>query len=495
MTTATVPVRLTLLLAAVMAANATRTPNVTYRSIIGDAGMRWSPGYGPRMQFLSRNLCAKAGPAEMSVLPMAGDTCAPPSLPAGMLPGRGEVKSVNASDCCRACLAEWWCRAWTEPMAGVCSLKDNALPSRRVSNTTSASGVRRYKPTQLLPSPRYANCVVNGSQTIADRDNAARAPADEDEEWFAAVKEQTLAGRCEKPDPLGVSSSYFWSVMTTNENGWTNLGTDAECLPQCYHSSDQQRPAGWPPAVNASDSLCPDSYGFRTGAATPPSERVRSNTQRFNSSLGRTFSGNPMNQPKVLVHLTQPEDPNLRGSFNWTFELDANLEVPQSDFPLNRSWGKAEWWRDNETGIGHVRLFSQTSAMYPWTCTYFSADTGVGVKANQLYDGRGIMTEAPHPPDFIVRYFLDVSEPAPATGMYAPNMVACWNVYTGKACRPYDNTNAVVHQQVLFNMGKKSTPCGSPRNSLGCPKHHVMPPSPIFTHTCQLPTPQISAIP
>ena len=114
-----------------------------------------------------------------------------------------------------------------------------------------------------------------------------------------------------------------------------------------------------------------------------------------------------MNQPKVLVHLTQPEDPSLRGSFNWTFEYDADLAVPQSDFPRNRSWGKAEWWRDSKTGIGHVRLFSQTSSMYPWTCTYFSADVN-GVKANQLYDGRGIMTEAPHPPDFIVRYFLDV---------------------------------------------------------------------------------------
>jgi hypothetical protein len=58
--------------------------------------------------------------------------------------------------------------------------------------------------------------------------------------------------------------------------------------------------------------------------------------------------------------------------------LKANLAVPQADFPRNRSWGKAEWWRDNETGIGHVRIFSQTSSMYPWTCTYFSADAGVG---------------------------------------------------------------------------------------------------------------------
>ena len=143
-----------------------------------------------------------------------------------------------------------------------------------------------------------------------------------------------------------------------------------------------------------------------------------------------------MNNPKVLVQLTQPGDPHLRGSFNWTFEYDADLAVPEHDFPRNSSWGKAEWWRDAATGVGHVRLFSQTSPMYPWTCTYFSADVGVGVKANQLYDGRGIMTEVPHAPDFIVSYFLEVVDPAPSTGMYAPNMVACWNVDTGKACRP-----------------------------------------------------------
>jgi hypothetical protein len=47
-----------------------------------------------------------------------------------------------------------------------------------------------------------------------------------------------------------------------------------------------------------------------------------------------------MNNPKVLVQLTQAGDPHLRGSFNWTFEYDADLAVPESDFPRNRSWGK-----------------------------------------------------------------------------------------------------------------------------------------------------------
>ena len=116
-----------------------------------------------------------------------------------------------------------------------------------------------------------------------------------------------------------------------------------------------------------------------------------------------------MNQPKVLVHFTDPKDPSLRGSFNWTFELDSDLAVTESDFPLNRSLGKTEWWVDDASGQGVVRVFQRVSALYPWICSYFGADAGVGVKGNQAYDGRGMMTEVPRAPDFLVRFFLNIS--------------------------------------------------------------------------------------
>ena len=72
--------------------------------------------------------------------------------------------------------------------------------------------------------------------------------------------------------------------------------------------------AGYPPAVNASSSRCPRNE-----------QRTRPRAARRNliSSAGRLssgFDGRPQNQGKVMVHYTDPADPRLFGSMNWTFE-------------------------------------------------------------------------------------------------------------------------------------------------------------------------------
>ena len=49
------------------------------------------------------------------------------------------------------------------------------------------------------------------------------------------------------------------------------------------------------------------------------------------------------------------------------------------------------------------------------------------MKANEAYDGRGMMTEPPIVGDFIVRFFLNMTKVQHPTGSwYAPNMEACW---------------------------------------------------------------------
>ena len=132
-----------------------RTPGVTYRSVLGDPGMRWKPGCagpaaphsgwlqrpaahtppaaapaaaatgdaGPRMQLFFYGLCSKAGYSNVSVVPAASDTC---ETRPGVI-GLGVVSTVNATDCCAACLAQPWCLAWTQTRKGACDLKDNAL--------------------------------------------------------------------------------------------------------------------------------------------------------------------------------------------------------------------------------------------------------------------------------------------------------------------------------------------------------------------------------
>lgn len=104
----------------------------------------------------------------------------------------------------------------------------------------------------------------------------------------------------------GATPSYFWTVMSQNGNAPASLGSDDACVPQCYHQADEDRPAGWPPAVNASAALCP---------AGRPHEIASPSTRR------RLFNNQPMNQAKTLIRYTDLT--SLRGGFNWTCALIA----------------------------------------------------------------------------------------------------------------------------------------------------------------------------
>jgi hypothetical protein len=314
---------------------------------------------------------------------------------------------------------------------------------------------------------------------ITPADNSLRVPNGLDAEWFAVAKEHHLADKCRVADAAAAASenaresrqtnpSFFWTVMSQNGNAPAHLGDDSACLPQCYSAHH----GGWPPAVNASAARCPPYDAGDTGHHKPLS-----------------FNGLPMNQPKVMVGYTDPSDPSLRGRFNWTFELDADLAVPEADFPLSKSLGIWEWIADptsrvsssgEKTEKGHrgmVRIYQRVSKMYSWICTYFGADAGLGIKANQAYDGRGMMTEPAvmslRGP--IVKFWLNITKAQIHGGgvasWYAPNMEVCWDQVTRQPCRPYGNTNTMVHQQVLLDYGggdscTESTPGG-------CPRYHI----------------------
>ena len=60
----------------------------------------------------------------------------------------------------------------------------------------------------------------------------------------------------------------------------------------------------------------------------------------------------------------------------------------------------------------------------------------MGVKGNQAYDGRGMMTEIPTVPDFLVRFWLNITiaqvKGGGVASWYAPNMEACWDQKTRK---------------------------------------------------------------
>jgi hypothetical protein len=229
------------------------------------------------------------------------------------------------------------------------------------SMQTLSSGVRVFSEGQVLPSPRYADCLVDGTQRVTDAENELRVPPHVDAEWYAVVKEHLLAERCvmpaaTAPTVVGATPSYFWTVMSQNGNAPSTLGS-TDCIASCYYEGK------YPPAVNASAGICPKSGG----------------NNRTAPRLG--FNALPMNQAKVMHEWTDAL--SLRGRFNWTYELELPLDVPFEEFPSNASFFEWEWWYDKDKGKGFTRLYTRISNQYPWIAVYFGADAGRGVKANE----------------------------------------------------------------------------------------------------------------
>ena len=54
---------------------------------------------------------------------------------------------------------------------------------------------------------------------------------------------------------------------------------------------------------------------------------------------------------------------------------------------MENSLGVFSWEYDRARQTGVTRIYQRVSAQYAWICTYFGADVGQGVKANQAYDG------------------------------------------------------------------------------------------------------------
>lgn len=467
-----------------------------YHSIIGDPGMEWKKkGNGPRMQLFFYNLCSKAGYSNMSVVPATTDTCSP--IVPNTIIGFGSIEKVPETKdetCCSQCLKRPWCLAYTRRQASstnntlvMCDLKDNTIPQKNKNgpkylSLLYGSATRLYHPKQTLPSPRYANCIVNGKQTIAEKDNTKYAGAVEnknllDDEWLAVSKEHYLAEKCKKKytkirrnrEETALEFSYFWTLMSQNGNAQSTLGTVDDCLPYCYINFNKTYP--YPPAVNASTKRCPKNEHRDN---KPPKGSMFATTKP--SML--KFNNLPMNQAKVMTQFTDPNSSNLFGSFNWTFELDANLKVKEEDFPKNQSLGIWSWEWSPTLNKAIVRVYQRVSTLYPWICTYFGVDISQGVKGNQAYDGRGMIAEKVHVgQDFIVRFFLNITKNNVGSGgigsWYLLNMEACWDQITGKNCRPYGNTNRNVHQQVLLDYGIGGGSCS--KDSInGCPLFHIL---------------------
>lgn len=74
-----------------------------------------------------------------------------------------------------------------------------------------------------------------------------------------------------------------------------------------------------------------------------------------------------------MTSFTDGADADLVGSFNWTFDLSADLAVPEHAFSTDDDLGVFSWRYDAAQEKGIVRMYQRVSKSYPWLCTYFGA--------------------------------------------------------------------------------------------------------------------------
>ena len=78
-----------------------------------------------------------------------------------------------------------------------------------------------------------------------------------------------------------------------------------------------------------------------------------------------------------MTSFTDGADADLAGGFNWTFDLGADLAVPEHAFSAGDDLGIFSWRYDAEQAKGIVRMYQRVSKSYPWLCTYFGAVSAV----------------------------------------------------------------------------------------------------------------------
>ena len=191
-----------------------------------------------------------------------------------------------------------------------------------------------------------------------------------------------------------------------------------------------------------------------------------------------------------MVRYTDPADHDsaLAGGFNWTFELDADLAVPEADFPMDKSLGVFSWRYDEARGSGVVRMYQRVSPMFAWICTYFGADVGEGVKANQAYDGRGMMTE--HPiigTDFKTRFWLNITKNqihgGGGVGSWCKDLGPSQFIRNPRLYNPLLATHWHCFPRCLQTCSARNPPVDpAPFGSRG--RAFLRPPSPCMTHPC-----------
>ncbi|XP_006840341.2 uncharacterized protein LOC18430116 [Amborella trichopoda] len=294
-----------------------------------------------------------------------------------------------------------------------------------------------------MGSPRAADCFDISASSLSKRPSLLHKVTEADNklsvggpfegasnkamnntDLYAVEKELYLGSKCEVADTP--NPWQFWMVMLKNGNFDTKSG------------------------------LCPQN-GKKVGPFDQPG--------RF-----PCFGHGCMNQPLLNHEYTSlSEDMSLRGSFNGSYDLDANL----GDGFKGISFFEVIWEKKIGVGSWAFKHRLKTSKKYPWLMLYLRADATKGFSGGYHYETRGMLKTIPESPNFKVRLTLDVKQGGgPKSQFYLLDMGSCWK-NNGAPCDGDPTTDVTRYSEMILN---PETPAWcSPTNLGACPPFHILP--------------------
>ncbi|CAN6469559.1 unnamed protein product [Victoria cruziana] len=288
-----------------------------------------------------------------------------------------------------------------------------------------------------MGSPRAADCfdITKGivAHKVTEDENRLGVgtpfpgigpEAVDDPDLYAVEKELFLGSKCEVKD--SPRPWQFWMVMLKNGNLDTSAG------------------------------LCPEN-GKPIGAFPQ--------TPRF-----PCFGKGCMNQPTFHHEQTRRVGGKLKGSFNGSYDLDADLS--KSGLGGN-SFYEVVWEKKAEEGSWLFSHRLKTSKRYPWLMLYLRADATEGLSGGYHYETRGMLRTLPESPNFKVRLTLEVkSGGGPKSQFYLMDMGSCWK-NDGSPCDGDVLTDITRYSEMIIN---PQTPAFCrPSNLAACPPFHILP--------------------
>ena len=334
------------------------------------------------------------------------------------------------------------------------------------------NGARAPTAFDASPSPRMADCVVDGAQRVTETDNSLGPDGGpvpgyqrtDDVDLFAREKEYYLAKVCTQQvkqqlrgEPFNFSGwqvMFKSGIMDSNLNLCPCSGTPARCT---HKHAGPGSPMNQPLTAHG----WTDTHGRGFFAGTYDSD------PSWNASVRSGMRSAVAAHTRAWVAYREAE---LQHTSPLPLRPQPPLQLQHASFLFTA------WRRNASSGKRTYYSLLRTSERYPWLMNYLRANDASGGYGGYPWGGTGLM-RGPVPASARVLVTLRVLDVGSGRNLfYLPEISGCWKL-DGSACDgalSVDWPKLDVTRYICFILAPSTKPMCSAATQHQCPPWHIL---------------------